>query len=361
MEQQDKDPQVRVLKKEIRLDVIFSSLWQHWRTYLVPLAVTFVLSSALILCVPRYYEVEVMLAPESSEGGSKLGGSLGGLASMAGINLGSLSSSDAIIPMFYPDVIKSTDFLVPLFNAHVQTKDGAFSGTMADYLTTGVSVPWWDKAKGAVKEMFSPQQDTLTKSADGRFIVDPFRLNRAQSNMAKAIKGSISCNVDKKTDIITLKVVMQDPLVAAMFADSVKQALQNFITEYRTKKAKDELVHYRQMRDSAQQQYTRAQQAYSQFVDTHQDLVLMSYKSQEEMLENELQNAYTLLTQMKQQCILAEGKLTERTPAFTTIQNATVPLQPAGPKRTIFVLAMLMLCVLVTSGVILVRDPHVKL
>ena len=31
MEQQDKDPQVRVLKKEIRLDVIFSSLWQHWR------------------------------------------------------------------------------------------------------------------------------------------------------------------------------------------------------------------------------------------------------------------------------------------------------------------------------------------
>ena len=146
-----------------------------------------------------------------------------------------------------------------------------------------------------------------------------------------------------------------------MFADSVKQALQNFITEYRTKKAKDELVHYRQMRDSAQQQYTRAQQAYSQFVDTHQDLVLMSYKSQEEMLENELQNAYTLLTQMKQQCVLAEGKLTERTPAFTTIQNATVPLQPAGPKRTIFVLAMLMLCVLVTSGVILVRDPHVKL
>ena len=115
------------------------------------------------------------------------------------------------------------------------------------------------------------------------------------------------------------------------------------------------------MRDSAQQQYTRAQQAYSQFVDTHQDLVLMSYKSQEEMLENELQNAYTLLTQIKHQCVLAEGKLTERTPAFTTIQNATVPLQPAGPKRTIFVLAMLMLCVLVTSGVILVRDPHVKL
>ena len=209
--------------------------------------------------------------------------------------------------------------------------------------------------------MSTPQQNTHTQPANGRLILDPFRLNRAQSNMAKAIKGSISCNVDKKTDIITLKVVMQDPLVAAMFADSVKQALQNFITEYRTKKAKDELVHYRQMRDSAQQQYTRAQQAYSQFVDTHQDLVLMSYKSQEEMLENELQNAYTLLTQMKQQCVLAEGKLTERTPAFTTIQNATVPLQPAGPKRTIFVLAMLMLCVLVTSGVILVRDPHVKL
>ena len=40
---------------------------------------------------------------------------------------------------------------------------------------------------------------------------------------------------------------------------------------------------------------------------------------------------------------MALAKVQEATPAFTILNNATVPVKPAGPKRMLFVIAMLFL------------------
>lgn len=48
------------------------------------------------------------LAPES--GGKSGGGSMGALAAMAGINLGTSSGEDALSPELYPDIVSSTPF-----------------------------------------------------------------------------------------------------------------------------------------------------------------------------------------------------------------------------------------------------------
>ena len=50
-----------------------------------------------------------------------------------------------------------------------------------------------------------------------------------------------------------------------------------------------------------------------------------------------MQLAYNVYSQMSQQVQIANAKVQERTPAFTTLQNATVPFMPAGPKRMITV------------------------
>ena len=100
-------------KREIRLDLIFKTIWKcKWR-YILPLVLTFALTAGIMLSIPRYYQVRVMLAPEYSNGSGNMGG-LSGVAGMLGVNLGGMNSSDAIAPQFYPDLIQSTDFLVPM-------------------------------------------------------------------------------------------------------------------------------------------------------------------------------------------------------------------------------------------------------
>ena len=59
-----------------------------------------------------------------------------------------------------------------------------------------------------------------------------------------------------------------------------------------------------------------------------------------------LYNNYTALTTQVQQ---AQAKLLMQTPAFTTLQNASVPLKPTGPKRMIFALGMTFLAFIILT------------
>ena len=59
---------------------------------------------------------------------------------------------------------------------------------------------------------------------------------------------------------------------------------------------------------------------------------------------------------MNTQLEAAKAKVQERTPAFTVLKGAAVPVKPAGPKRMIFVAAMLFFAFLFTSAYIFKRE-----
>ncbi len=341
-----------VFKDKIRLDVLVKFIWRSKTKFILPMFLTAIISSAIMLCIPRYYNVKVMLAPEYSSGSSGGLGSLGSLAGMVGINLGSMSSSDAIVPIFYPDVVASKDFLVDLMDVNVTSKDSAFNGKYVDFLTKYQKAPfwmvWYQKVKSWVKG------PAILNQAEG-YKPNPYMLTKVEDEIVKGMKSAIECGVDKKTDVITLSVTAQDPLVAAQMADTVQQKLQNFITEYRTKKTRNEVEYYNKLYDEAREDYLRAQQEYAEFADSHYDLVLNEYKIIEEKLENDMQMAYSVYSSATQQKVLAEAKLRERTPAFTTLQSASVPVKHAGPKRMITVAALTLLSFIVTTFVLLYR------
>ena len=160
---------------------------------------------------------------------------------------------------------------------------------------------------------------------------------------------NIHCSVDKKTSVITINVTDQDPLVCATMADSVKSHLQAFIIRYRTSKATDDVMHYQQMRDSAEHEYDMAMEAYSRFCDAHKDIVLQSFQSERDKLESELSIRQNTLGVMEAQLQSSKVKLQEKTPAFTTLKSATVPVKPAGPKRMIFIIGMMLVASLLLS------------
>ena len=65
-------------------------------------------------------------------------------------------------------------------------------------------------------------------------------------------------------------------------------------------------------------------------------------------MENDMQLKYNIYTAMNTRLEAAMAKVQETTPVFTTLQNATVPIKPAGPKRVLFVIGMLFLATLGT-------------
>lgn len=336
---------VSFFKDVIRLDLIYQIVWSRRKKLVLFSAITAVLAYVLILAVPRTYTATVVLAPEYDNGSSS---GVTGIASSLGLDLGGINASeDAIVPSFYPDLMRSTDFVVPLFDVPVKTLDGTFEGTYREYLLTQTQSAWWSKMINFVKNGFKsskPNKAVLTEK------VDPYRLTERQTLLAKVISASILCNVDRKTSVISLTCISQDPLVSTMMADAVKEKLQIAITEYRTAKARNELEHARLLRENSYADYLKKQKEYAAYADSHNDLVLNEYRMKMEALENEMQIAFNAYSASKSQEQMAEAKVSQKTPAFTTLQNATVPVKPSGPKRVMFAMAMAVLCFFILSA-----------
>ena len=330
--------------KQIDVLAIAKEMKKHKKLYLIALPVTFVLSCLLILCVPRYYSSTAKLAPEISSFSSS---SLGDIASSFGFDLGGSSANgDAIFPELYPELIESNDFMVGMFDVKVKSKDGSINTTYYDYLATKRQTPWWTKAYNSVKQLFDTP-DSTPVSKNGK--VNPFQLTRRQDQIARLMSKNIKCDIDKKNYVISITVEDQDPLICATLADTVQTKLQDFITAYRTKKAKKDLEYYKKLSSDAKSKYERIRQQYGSYSDANQDVVLESYRLKANDMENEMQLLYNTYTSLQAQVQQAQAKLLMQTPAFTTLQSASVPLKPAGPKRMLFVLGMTFLAFIVVT------------
>ena len=333
----------------IDLRQLLKKVMRRKRLFLITLPVAFVLSSLYIICIPRYYITEVKLAPEVDNPVS--GGTLGSLASSFGFDLSAMQSTDAISPILYPDLMEDNGFVSKFFNFKVESADGEVKANYHDYLLQHQQYPWWAYVKNWLKQLMPKKEEKKVVTSDKGF--NPYVLSRKENELLEAIRSKVKLSVDKKTGVITVMVKDQDKLICKTIADSVQSQLQHFITEYRTNKARIDLEYYKKLAAEAKHDYERARQLYGSYSDANTDVVLQSYRSKQDDLENDMQlkfNAYSVLSTQLQQ---AKGKVQERTPAFTLLKGASVPVKPAGPKRMLFVLGMLFLTFFGTIGYIL--------
>ena len=346
---------------------MYKDLLKHRKLYYKVLPIAFVLAAVYALAIPNFYKCTVKLSPEMSS--SRTNSSLLSLASNFGFNMGKSTGgmgTEALFPTLYPDLVNSTDFKVSLFPVPVtiegNKKKGIQDRTMSyyEYLENEQKSPWFSailaapgKLVGWFISLFRQKPSDLE---DQEKTVDPFRLTKKQAMIIKAINSKVLCDVDKKTMVITIQVTDQNPVIAATMADTVKTRLQKFITDYRTSKVRVDLEHYKKICEETKARYEVARQKYSEFVDANQYIILQTVRQEQVDLENEMQLQYNAYMQAAQQLVNAEAKVQEETPAFTTLQSATVPVRKAGPSRAKMCLMFVFLMFVCTSGWILYKE-----
>lgn len=314
-----------------------------------------VLGIIIALSIPKQYTVTVTLSPEM--GGDKASG---GLASLASSFLGggaTSSSSDALNATLAPDIVASTPFILELFNTHVQTLDGELDTTLVAYLDEQKQ-PWWGYIKsapglaiGAIKSLFSEEVDTTS-------VLNPFQLTQKETSKVKEIRSAVTADVDLKTAKTTISITLQDPKVTAIVADSVVAKLQQYIIDYRIKKAKEDCAYQEELYKERQQEYYEAQSKYAHYFDSNRNIALQSIRAEQERLQNDMNLAYQVYSQVAQQLQVARAKIQEEKPVFAVVEPATVPLQPSGTSRKVILIGVVFLAVCFTSAWKLVGQEY---
>lgn len=281
------------------------------------------------------------LAPESS---SKSSGSstISSLASLAGISLGSMSSSDAISPDLYPDIVTSTPFLTDLFYMPVKAKykKEEISCNYYEYLSNCQKMSWYEallkipvKVIGFGYRLIGPKgEKTEVEKEDPKGfrrigLLDSSRLTEAQEDVLRKMKKNILVVVDKKTSIISVTVTDQNPEIAKQLTDNIIAKLKDYITKYRTEKAREDLKYYEHLYDKAKEDYYNAQKLYAAYSDANQGLVRQSVMVELDRLQNESDLMYSLYNSCAQQVQVAKAQVQHETPVVTVITPSSVPLR----------------------------------
>lgn len=340
-------------EQEIDLLELAQKLWAS-RSLIIKFGIIGVIAGIIVaFSIPKEYTTTIKLAPEFQDNKAS-GGGLGALASMAGISTGG-TSTEAVYPQLYPDIVESIPFTVGLFDVPVTDKDGEMHMTVREYVTEELSAPWWSVVMrvpgmviGGIKSIFTSDDE---EEGDGK--LDTFRLTVEESGIVEALNARVSAEVDTKTSVITLSATMQDPMVSALLADTVAERLKAYVTDYRTNKAREDLEYAKKLNDEAKADYYKAQQRYANYLDKNQGIVLRSQRTEQERLQNEMQLAFNLYNSTSQRLQSAKAKVQEITPVYTVVQPATVPLKASKPSKLLILVGFVFLAVVAASAWIL--------
>ena len=322
-----------VEKSSIDWQDLLSKAWRGKKVIITVTVVFMFLGLISALTMTRIYTSKVTLVPELGKSTSSSLSSLSSMLGLGGMTMG--SSADAYHVTVYPEVVASTPFVAKMFDMRVTDPKKDIDTTLVGYLTRerfsiGSVIGYVTKP---IFSLFSNKEEE-TKGNE----LNLFHLTKEQDRIVKTMNKAIQVDVDKKTGETTIQVTMDNPVIAATVADTVCKHLREYIVEYRTRKAREDLENYKKIADESYQRYLKASKAYAYYQDHNRGLILNAVISEGSRLSNELQIASQLYQQMKLQAEMARGKVIDEKPVFAIIQPATVPLLPQNSRAKVLLI-----------------------
>ena len=289
-----------------------------------------VLGSIVAVWIAPEFQSVGRIMPEMNNGSGDMFKRLASVAGFSSVDFSDVENMDAVRPDLYPNVLQSTPFMLHLINQSVMTTDGQRK-TVGKLLQPD-SEDWsWKKWIARLKP------DVSVVSAKNR-TAGTMRLSAWQQEVAEEISERVSAKLDTRSGIITITATMPDAEVAATVAQLAMNYLTQYVTNYRTAKARKDLEFYSQRLAEARGRYHKAQFNVFQYNDNHKSIVIQATTMQRHRMEAELTIAQTVYTELAQKFEQANLTVQARMPVFKVLEPPNVPLKRTSPKRTRLVL-----------------------
>ena len=281
-------PQPQSTDDEIDLRELFKAIWKG-KWIIIATTFVFAISSVLYaLSLPNIYKADALLAPaESSSGGglSKMAGQLGGLAALAGVNLGGggeTSQTDLAV-----QVMKSRQFVEAFINKH-------------DLLVPLMAAKDWDLTNNKLilnEELYNPTTGEWLRQPNGLRGATP----TAQEAFEVFSKEVLSANQDKESGLYTVSVKNYSPYLAQQWV--------NWLIEDINKVMRERTI-----------------------AETSQNLAYLNKQLHKTSVTDMQSTFYKLIEEQTKSLMLAE---VQEEFVFKTVDPAVIPEVKDGPNRAL--------------------------
>ncbi len=358
MQKNNTDTTQQPEEREIDLIDLIRKLWLE-RMFILKVTGVFILLGLLTaLTGAKEYTASCQFVPQTSKNANN--SSMARLASLAGINMGSLATGEQLLsPLVYPNVLNSIAFKRDLLQTQIRIKGEEEPITLLTYLSdkkyrkfslTGTILKYTVGLPGLIVHAIKGEPEEQETIADEPFVV----LTKEEYTAVRALESVIGIEVEEKKGYIALSAQMPEPYAAAQVAESALELLQKYITEFKVDKVQSNLEFIQERYDELKKEYEEIQEQRAAYKDANQGISTSRARTNLEKLDNQYNLAYSIYSEMATQLEQAKIQVKETTPILTVIDPVSMPIKPSKPRKMMILVGFTFLGGVAACGYVLI-------
>lgn len=327
------------------------------RRFVIKTTILFAVLGIIFAVVsPTKYRASSTFVPQLSEG--QTNSSLGGLASLAGINLSAIMGSQPqeISPSLYPQIAESVPYRLALLDATVESNT-----SFRDYILSqsgGVAIlPLLKKYTIGLPGLLLNKQTDNNENLDTSL----FQITEKDKDLFAFLAQVVSIEVDDQEGLVSISVELADRMVAAQLAQAATDLLQSNIIAFKSQSARNNLDFIESQFESKRKEFEEIQDSIAIFKDQNLNITSALYQNQLTRLESQFTVTSSVFQELAGQVEQAKIQVNKDTPIFTIIEPVSVPLERSKPKRTMMVIVWTFLGGVFSVGWVLVKSPVLQI
>jgi len=334
--------------KVIDLIGVLKDLWIQKRVILGISGVVFLLGLIIYLGSERIYYSEAKLMPETSSPSTQLGQVFQQAENIFGIQR--RTDDDDIRVAMYPYIVESLPFQlelmqhevyfgdvdrrVTIFEYFTEYYEPSFVNRTADFIwryTIGLPITLWN---AATTRRPAENDGSVAAGLDFSLFRDfdePRQLDNRIRRVANQMSNYITINREPQTGFVSVGVSLPDAHASTEIVILVKNLLQEYVIDYRTEKALDNLTFIELQYEEAKLTFQARQDSLAAFQDRNVNPARQTLLVREQRLQSEYDLAFSLYNTLARRLQEAKIQVQEETPVFRIHEPATIPNRPAQP------------------------------
>ena len=252
-------------------------------------------------------------------------------ASLVGINLGGISSGSEIPSTMYPQIGESVEFKRDLLDSYIDEKEQI---KLDDFLA-----------------YYNKIEKNVTENNKKLFV------SEYEDELFDVINDIVSISVNQKDGFITISANMPNSEYAANTCVNARDILQEIVINSRIQSAKQKLEYSEKQLASKRIEFEEIQNKLAYFNDSNLNLVTSSVINEREKIEAEFQILNAVMIELSKQVEQRKLQVSEDTPVFSILKEASMPVRRSSPKRIQMVLIFGFIGLTVSTLYTVVKSP----
>ncbi|EON77504.1 hypothetical protein ADIS_2034 [Lunatimonas lonarensis] len=342
-------------REEIDLIALAKVIWERRNVVMYTVVFFIVLGLLIAFLSPVQFTASTTFVPHTADG-NRATTSLGGLASLAGINLGNLGGGSEIPPALYPKIVNSVTFKKALLDAEFKIEGVEELVTYRKYYETIYSPGVFEVIKqsifglpGVFRSVVKGNQEQRESSEiDTRLV----RISEEENKHFKRLEKQLSIVPNGKEGFVVVSFSFPEPTMAAQLTYLAQDLLHRELIAYKISNAEEQLKFTERRYTEKKLEFEEIRSKLATYRDRNQNIASAAVNNQLLQLEAEYNFAFNIYTELAKQLEQARFQVAKDTPVFSIIQPVTIPNEKSAPRRVVILLVFCVMGVILGFGLI---------